>query len=45
MLLDYENGVRGGITRVLRHFTKAQNKYIHDYDKSKESAHIAYLNF
>ena len=39
-MLDYENGVRGGITRVLRHFTKTQNKYVHDYDKSKESTHI-----
>ena len=42
MMLDYENGVRGGITRVLRHFTKTQNKYVHDYDKSKESTHIPF---
>ena len=44
MMLDYENGVRGGITRVLRHFTKTQNKYVHDYDKSKENTHIPYLD-
>ena len=42
MMLDYENGVRGGITTVLCHFTKTQNKYVNDYDKQKK-AHIFHI--
>ena len=45
MLLDYEIGVRGGITRVLRHYTESNNKYINDYDKSKESTYVLFLDF
>lgn len=45
MLLDYEIGVRGGITRVLRHYTEANNKYINGYDKSKESTYVLFLDF
>ena len=45
MLLDYEIGVRGEITRVLRHYAEANNKYIPDYDKSKESTYVLFLDF
>ena len=43
MILDYENGIRGGIPKAIYQYGKANNKYIHDYDETKESTHIQYL--
>lgn len=40
MLLDCENGARRGVIRVIHHYTEASNKYMHDYDKSKESTYV-----
>ena len=45
MMLDYENGVRGRITRANCHYTKANSKYMCDYDEVIESAYIQYLHF
>ena len=45
MMLDYENGIRGRITRANCHYTKANSKYMCDYDEVIESAYIQYLHF
>ena len=29
---------------AIRHYAKANNKYIKDYDKNKESLYLKYLN-
>lgn len=36
MLHGYENSITGGITRVIQHNAKSNNKYIISYDESKE---------
>ena len=45
MILDYENSIRGGITRAICHYVKANNKYMHRQDETKESSYISYLDF
>ena len=45
MLLDYENGIRGEIARAIGNYTKANHKYMYDYDEIKESSYIAYPDF
>ena len=40
-----ENGIRVGITRVIRHYAEANNKYMCDYDETKESIYITYFDF
>ena len=45
MILDYENGIRGGITRYICQYVKANNKYMHRQDETKESSYISYLDF
>ena len=42
MLLMVENGIRGGIFHSIYQYTKANNKYMKDCDKNKESSHIQY---
>ena len=37
MLLMVEKGVRGGIYHVNHQYTKANNKYIKNFDKIKKS--------
>ena len=37
MLLMVEKGIRGGICHSIYRYAKANNKYIKDYDKNKES--------
>ena len=44
MLLMIENGIRGGICHVIKRYAKANNKYINDYNKNKESSYIQYLD-
>lgn len=39
MILDCENGIRERITRVICHYTNANNEYMLDYDKTKESSY------
>ena len=38
MILDNENGITGGITRTICHYTEANNKYL-------LSTYIQYLDF
>ena len=33
MLFDYENGIRGGTTRIICHQAEANNEYMRRYDK------------
>ena len=39
-----EEGIRGGICHVIQRYAKANNKYMRDYDKNKESSYIQYLD-
>ena len=40
MLLMIEEGTRGGICHAVHRYAKANNKYMKNYDKSKESSYI-----
>ena len=42
MLLIVEKGIRGGICHAIHPYAKANNKYIKDYDKNKESSYLKY---
>ena len=44
MLLMIKEGIRGGIFHTVHRYAKANNKYIKNYDKSKESSYIQYLD-
>ena len=44
MLLMVEEGRRGGICHSIQRYAKANNKYMKNYDDSKESSYIQYLN-
>ena len=38
MLLMVEKGIRGGLCYTIYRYVKANNKYMKDYDKNKESS-------
>ena len=42
MLLMVEKGVRGGLCHSINRYTKANNKYMKDYDKNKELPYRKY---
>ena len=42
--LFIEKGMRGGISYVNKRYSKANNKYCPDYDKTKPEKHIAYTD-
>ena len=44
MLLMVEEGLRGGICNSIHRNVKANNKYMENYDKNKESSYIQYLD-
>ena len=44
MLLMVEKGIRGGIRHTIHRYTKANNKYIKNYDENKESSFLEYLD-
>ena len=44
MLLMIEEGIRGGICHAVHRYAKANNKYMKNYDKSKEPSYIQYLD-
>ena len=44
MLLMIEEGIRGGICHVVNRYASANNHYMKDYDKNKESSYIQYLD-
>ena len=39
-----EEGTRGGICHAVHRYAKANNRYMKDYDESKEPSHIQYLD-
>ena len=44
ILLMVEEGIRGGICHATHRYAKANNKYMKNYDKNKESSYIQYLD-
>ena len=44
MLLMVEKGIRGGICHAVHIYAKANNRYMKNYDKNKESFFIEYLD-
>ena len=42
MSLMVEKGIRGGICHSIYQYAKANNKYMKDYDKNKESSYLQY---
>ena len=44
MLLMVEKGLRVGICHAIHRYAKANNKYMKNYDKNKESWYIQYLD-
>ena len=44
MLLMVEEGIRGGICHSIHRYTKANHKYMKNYDETKESSYIQYLD-
>ena len=44
MLLMFERGIRGGITQAVHRYASANNPYMEEYDKHKETNHLQYLD-
>ena len=44
MYLMVESGIRGGISTITKRYTKANNKYMENYDEKEESVYIPYLD-
>ena len=42
ILLMVKKGIRGGTCRSIYRYSKANNKYMTDYDKNKKSSYIQY---
>ena len=42
MLLLVEKGIRGGISHAIHRYAKANNTYMKDYDKNRESSYLNY---
>jgi len=39
-----QSSIRGGLVQYCHRYTKANNKYLSDYDSSKESSFLMYVN-
>ena len=44
ILLMVEKGIRGGICHAIHRYTKANNKYMKNYDENEESSFLEYLD-
>ena len=44
MFLTYEEGIRGGIWNKVYSYAEANNKYMKNYDKNKESSFLMYVD-
>ena len=42
ILLMVEKGMRGGLCHAIHRYETANNKYMKDYDKNKESSYLKY---
>ena len=45
MIFDYGNSIRGEISGAICHYGEANNKYALDYNETKESTYVQYLDF
>ena len=44
MLLLFEKGIRGGICEAITKYKKANNKYVKNYNNTKASSYLIYLD-
>ena len=44
MLLLFEKGIHGGMCNVVLRYAKANNKYMQNYDNTKDSSYLMYLD-
>ena len=44
MLMMFEKGMRGGMTHISKRYAEANNKYMKDFDETKPSSFILYLD-
>ena len=44
MYLFIEKGLRGGISYIAKRYSEANNKYMKNYDPTKPSIYISYLD-
>ena len=44
MFLTFEEGIRGGIYNKVHSYAEANNKYMKNYDKNKESSFLIYVD-
>ena len=44
MLLIVEKKIRGGICQAMYRFSKANNKYMTNYNKNKKSSYVQYFD-
>ena len=44
MLLMFERGIRGGISQAVHRYASANNPYMEEYDKNRETNYIQYLD-
>ena len=44
MFLTYEQGIRSGICNKVHSYAEANNKYMKNYDKNKESSFLMYVD-
>ena len=44
MFLTYEKSIRGGIFNKVHSYAEANNKYMKNYDKNKESSFLMYVD-
>ena len=44
MFLMYQEGIRGGICNKVHSYSEANNKYMKNYDKNKESSFLMYVD-
>ena len=44
MFVTYEEGIRSGILNKVHSYEEANNKYMKNYDKNKESPFLMYVD-